>query len=92
MGKIKLNEIKKLKAHNFEGAVLTFWEYDKVQEACLWLKGDFGTKETSVTDYKHFKLCFDKIQGRRFQRYWYQRIYFSEDNRKVQRQRFYGSK
>lgn len=60
---MKLNEIEKIEAHNFEGAVLTYWNFDDEPETCLWLKGDLGTKETSVTDYKHFKLSFDKIQG-----------------------------
>jgi len=58
-----LEEFEKLVAHNFEEAVLTYWSFEEQPEACLWVKGDFGEKETAVTDYKHFKLSFDKIQG-----------------------------
>ena len=58
---MKKEELEKFEAHNFEGAVLTEWDIEDDPAEGLKIKGDFGTKETTVSDYRHFDLFFGEI-------------------------------
>ena len=59
----RIEYLEKIEAHNFEGAVLTEWYFDDEPTVRLNIKGDFGVKETSVSDYRHFDLYFGIIRG-----------------------------
>ncbi len=56
-----MKHIEKINNHNFMGSTITYWNCYDDTRVSLNVHGDFGPKETSNSEYKHFELHFSGV-------------------------------